>query len=268
MPELSATTASGRVIHVDPADERGRRLVAANGDLNPGSRRLWQRALAAHAWDLVVDVGANYGEMLVGVDLPPAARVVAFEPQPVVRGLLERTLVDNDLDVEVRPEVLAREAGTASFAVDLAWSGQSAIAAPGDGDHPERYGLATVPATTLDQLLGDELDGAGSFCVKVDVEGFEADVLAGGAAALARTDRWVLMIEVLHLPASYVADLALRHTVLLLDERTGGLVQVPGGNAELVRRLRDGRWLYGQDCLVAGATGAAWLLDAATSRLG
>ena len=52
-----------------------------------------QRAclLAERPWTHVIDVGANYGEMLVGVELPQAATVIALEPNPFVIPYLTRT---------------------------------------------------------------------------------------------------------------------------------------------------------------------------------
>jgi len=35
---------------------------------------MWQSLLAERPWTNVIDVGANYGEMLVGVELPRGLR--------------------------------------------------------------------------------------------------------------------------------------------------------------------------------------------------
>jgi hypothetical protein len=45
---------------------------------------MWRSLLAERPWTHVIDVGANYGEMLVGVELPRAATVIALEPNPFV----------------------------------------------------------------------------------------------------------------------------------------------------------------------------------------
>lgn len=239
MDQIHAWTTNGRRLHVDLADARAHELVAADGDLNPLSTRLWQRALDAHAWDLVVDVGVNYGEMLVGVDLPAGARVVGFEPNPSVRALVARTLADNGLVVDLRPEAVGAEAGTAEFAVDPSWSGLSSLATtPGAGTFE-------VAVTTLDDVVGD----AASYCVKVDVEGFEDDVLRGGARSLARDVPWALMLEVKHMPPGMLAGLAERFRVVLLT--ADGLATREAGPAEVDALLASGD-VYGQDALLVG----------------
>jgi hypothetical protein len=86
------TTAAGRTIYFDRADRRGADLAGSLGVLAPFSLTLWNIALRLHRWDLVVDVGANYGEMLVSVELPAASSLVAFEPNPRVLPYLKRTL--------------------------------------------------------------------------------------------------------------------------------------------------------------------------------
>jgi FkbM family methyltransferase len=53
---------------------------------------MWKLLIAADSWAHMIDVGANYGEMLVKVELTPAAKVIAVEPNPRVVPYLERTL--------------------------------------------------------------------------------------------------------------------------------------------------------------------------------
>ncbi len=75
---------SGHRMYVDPVDERARELIRADGTLTPGSNRLWDAALALEPWDVVVDIGANYGEMVLGAEVASAARIICFEPNPQV----------------------------------------------------------------------------------------------------------------------------------------------------------------------------------------
>lgn len=246
-----AVTSSGRRIHVDPGDPRAVGLVAAAGDLNPLSLRLWRRVLAAHAWDLVVDVGVNYGEMLVGVDLPSGARVVGFEPNARLRTFTERTLADNGLAVELRSEAVADAPGTARFAVDTTWSGTSSLDT-GGLDEPDRWEWLDVEVTTLDAVVPADV---ASFCVKVDVEGFEREVVAGARSVLARPVPWVLMLEVLHMAEGYLAELAAAYAVLLM-RRDDSLVRVGADDAYDVLAGGD---VYPQDCLVVSEAALALL---------
>jgi FkbM family methyltransferase len=247
----TARTAAGRPIHVDPTDPRGDHLVASHGDFNPFSRILWHRALRLHEWDVVVDVGVNYGEMLVDAPIPPGARLVGFEPNVALHPYLERTCAENGIVLDLRLEAVSDRAGTAAFAVDGDWSGRSTLVPPGDAD-PARWRTSEVALTTLDAVLDD----ASSWCVKVDVEGAETAVLRGAAESM-RSESWALMFEVLHLSADDLARVAVEHATYLLDRRTHALVPLPGGNVKLARDMLASGWLYPQDCLVLGPAIAA-----------
>ena len=120
--------ANGRAIYVNPQDGRGRSLVRRGGDVNPGSLVMWRSLLAERPWTHVIDVGANYGEMLVGVELPRAATVIALEPNPFVIPYLTRTLQQLGVGVELMSKAASARSGTATLAIDRNWSGFSSIA--------------------------------------------------------------------------------------------------------------------------------------------
>ncbi len=252
-------TGRGHRIYVDPRDPRAVGLVEAHGDLNPGSLQLWRRTLALHEWELVLDIGVNYGEMLVDVDLPPEAEVIGFEPNPAVREPLARTLAERGVAVEVRAEAVSRAVGTARFMVDTQWSGTSSLE---DGRHSDggRWTPLDVTTTTLDVVVGGSNR---SFCAKVDVEGFEHHVVEGGQQVLEGVTHWALMLEVAHMPMAYLARSAEQHAVYLLDRRTGRLHRVPGGNAQLASELVAAPWLHTHDCLVASDAIASGIEDSA-----
>ena len=256
-----ALTERGAAIYCDPADPRAAHLVETHGDFNPGSLRLWRRVVGSHPWPVVVDVGANYGEMLVGPALPAGATVLAFEPNLRLHPYLRRTLEEAGLIVQLRPDALAARPGTATLAVDTEWSGTSSLVTQHRPDGG-RWHHREVPATTLDDVLGPE---PVSFCVKIDVEGLEPQVLEGASRSLSWTLPWALMFEVAHLSRAFLAALAQRLPVLALDLRTDRLVRLPGGNAELLEQLLDSSWLYPQDCVLVNVT-ALPLLDAASAR--
>ena len=146
-----------------------------------GLRELYRPFVAEG--DLVFDVGAHLGDRTHAFRRL-GARVVALEPQPVVRRCLE-LLVGRSQDVTVRAEAVGRSVGTARLALShgtptvssLAKEWPSTLPAQDAGFRNVRWDESvTVQVTTLDALI--ERSGLPSFC-KIDVEGYEAEVLAG-----------------------------------------------------------------------------------------
>jgi FkbM family methyltransferase len=129
----------------------------------------------------VVDVGANVGyyTLLAARRVGAGGQVFAFEPSAYAADLLERTVQANRLT-----QVRVVRSGLGSR------PGEARLAIPAPGNHtPSMLGTeqgpaTTVAVTTLDQSLTDfgieRVD-----LLKLDVEGYEPQVLAGGAAALA-----------------------------------------------------------------------------------
>ena len=138
--------------------------------------------------DIFVDVGANIGLYTCVLGRARAVpRMLAFEPDRQNFAALLENISRNDLRgiVEARPVAVGAAAGTAMLA-------------PGN---PENLGLSKI--VDADQrayrvavvALDDELDlRNGMICVKVDVEGFELEVLAG-AANLFRANGGYVQIE-------------------------------------------------------------------------
>jgi FkbM family methyltransferase len=142
-------------------------------------RRYWEhKALLGqfvNSGDLVFDVGANIGNR-VEILLSLGATVVAFEPQPIcVRELLAR---DNG-HLTVIQKAVGETEGDRTFY----------FANPGDAlasmipNWYDRVGTSSmnVPVTTLDKAI--EQFGVPKFC-KIDVEGFEVEVLKGLSRAI------------------------------------------------------------------------------------
>lgn len=146
-----------------------------------GLRRLYRPFV--EPGDLVFDVGAHLGDRTAAF-ASLGARVVAFEPQPEFARWMRR-LEGSTEGVVVRECAVGPEPGTARLAVSARHPTLATLA----HDWRERVGRENptfshvewddtieVPVTTLAAAI-DEF-GVPAFC-KIDVEGFEADVLAG-----------------------------------------------------------------------------------------
>jgi FkbM family methyltransferase len=132
--------------------------------------------------DLVFDVGAHVGDR-VRAFRHLGARVIAVEPQPALARTL-RLLYGPDRMVTIEQAAVGREAGTIELNINLdnptvstASSDFIASAKGASGWDGQRWTKRIiVPVTTLDELIAKH--GAPSF-IKIDVEGFEAEALAG-----------------------------------------------------------------------------------------
>ena len=138
--------------------------------------------------DLFVDVGANIGiyTLLVASN---GCDVIAVEPAEDARRLLEVNLGLNGLKADIIAAALGRAPGQSALTADLG-SMNYLVSNPGETTELAEP-VTEVTVTTLDDLLGDRT-AAG---VKIDVEGFELDVVLGASRALGEQRVGILQLE-------------------------------------------------------------------------
>jgi FkbM family methyltransferase len=132
--------------------------------------------------DLVFDVGAHVGDRIAAFRRL-GARVVAVEPQPALVRTL-KLLYGRDRAVAIEPVAVGGGEGMVEFKLNVdnptVSTASEAFLQAADGA-PGWEGQAwtrtiRVPVTTLDALVARH--GLPAF-IKIDVEGFEAEALAG-----------------------------------------------------------------------------------------
>ncbi len=134
-----------------------------------------------------IDVGANKG-VYAHVMAQTARHVHAFEPNPSMFRLLQQTAARNVTTYEI---ALANRSGTADLRIPLGNKGYSNQGASLSSAKPMRnFASVTVETRRIDDYRFDAVG-----FIKIDVEGFEDEVIAGAAETIARC-RPNLLVEI------------------------------------------------------------------------
>ena len=142
----------------------------------------------------VVDVGANVGQFAVAsAKLFRGVTVISVEPDPQIAKQLKENV--KRLPVDVVVVALGEQTGQAAFHVnrDSQVSSLLPLGSDRECDFPDSkvIGRITVNVETLDTLFSDRILKA-PILLKLDVQGFEEQVLRGGGAFLQRV-QWVVV---------------------------------------------------------------------------
>lgn len=180
----------------------------------------WARAHLDRHRD-VIDVGANVGffTVLLGRQLA-SRRVLAIEPSASALSRLHWNIAANDLvdRVVVFGGLAARESGVAELKV---FEGMEEYSCAGVAAHTAIRGyvpkLEQIRKSTVDALVAEH--GLAPGFIKIDVEGFEMEVLSGAEVTLEK------------------------HRPLILSELSDSLLRKNGSSAqEVVGLLRKHRY--------------------------
>ena len=128
---------------------------------------------------ICIDIGANVG--LWSCDLVKHFdQVIAFEPVQEFRECFDKNVVKKNYIMH--PVALGREESFINMNIVEGNTGHSHI-------DPTTYGKGSIPLKTLDSFNFQNID-----MIKIDVEGFEEEILAGAERTIAQ-NRPVLVIE-------------------------------------------------------------------------
>ncbi len=160
--------------------------------------------------DLFVDVGANIGAYTVLASAAIGSRAVAVEPIPATYC----RLVDNIRLNDIAPLVNCLNIGVGRDETVLTFTA--------DGDtcnhvvRPDERVSATmsVPIKPLDAIMPSSPRPARVF-IKIDVEGYTAEVLAGAAHTLAESSVGAAIVEHSQMVERYGASIASIHGEML-----------------------------------------------------
>ena len=165
-------------------------MTGATGNVYAGLHEFEDMAFLLHALrpdDLFVDVGANIGSYTVLAGAAIGSACLSIEPLPHAFAALRRNIALNDLGNRVHAFNLglARQPGVLHFTSQLDTVNHVLSAGETHADSVE------VPVRTLDEVVGT----AAPALIKIDVEGYETEVLAGAAQTLANPALQALILE-------------------------------------------------------------------------
>lgn len=161
----------------------------ARADYEPVGTDTFLELLDSH--DVVIDIGANVG-LYSCLAASRSKQVICFEPAPRNLKYLYQNLWENQFGTtEVFPLGLAKQPGLNR----LYGFGGIASFVPGWAQ-ADRKRFSIVPMTSLDAVVAERFQDR-QLLIKMDVEGFELNVLAGAERTLALDPKPTWMIEIL-----------------------------------------------------------------------
>lgn len=172
--------------------ERG--MTGATGNVYAGLHEFEGMSFVLHALrssSQFMDIGANVGMYTVLAGGAVGANCIAAEPVPATYNSLCDNVRLNDLGkmVDCRNVGVGQERGELQF-TDTKKSGGNRVLQTTSPDQGVK-----VPVTTLDVLSNEVAPPDDVLIVKVDVEGWEVPVLAGGKSVLSRSFPTALLVE-------------------------------------------------------------------------
>ncbi len=167
------------------------------GSFEPSTRKALKRLVKPGS--NVLDIGANIGAHTLGLArlVGPTGKVVACEPTDFAFGKLKKNL---SLNPDLAKRVLALQCFLgAPERTELPAQIYSGWPLAGGADlHPEHLGSEETSLNATSRSLDDVVracDISRVDLIKMDVDGFECDVLSGASATLAR-DKPIFVMEI------------------------------------------------------------------------
>ena len=195
-------TAASKVVYANPPDHP--------------EMLVWQQVL--RPGDLFIDVGSNVGSYAIWAG-ELGAEVIALEPADDTFALLMENLAINEHQIVGVQAAAGAACGTARFT-----TGRDSV------NRFDPGGCVETRVVTIDSIVGDRTVAG----MKVDVEGFEIDVLRGSERALSEHRLELIQLEWnatswagVGADRRPVADLLARHGYSLYrPERDGTLIPI------------------------------------------
>ncbi len=173
-----------------------RGMRSATGNIYTGLHEFEDMAFVLHCLrpqDTFVDVGANVGSYTVLAGGAVGAKCIALEPGPDTYQHLLDNILFNSLTgrVDAQNIGVGKESGSLRFTIAYPSATRSHMATTEETQKGGSANTITVRVETLDAICAD----SDPTVIKIDVEGFETQVIAGGQATLAKDSLLAVIME-------------------------------------------------------------------------
>jgi len=176
-------------------------MTGATGNIYTGLHEFEDMAFILHSLrpdDLFLDIGANIGSYTILASAVAGAKSMTFEPVPETYHKLLKNIWINNITslVDTRNIGIGSVEGTVSFQIHAQDTRNRVSETTDDGT-----GI-TVPIQPIDALIHDQQPVA----IKIDVEGYETEVVKGAAKTLKQDAPLAVLLELNGLANEYGYD--------------------------------------------------------------
>jgi FkbM family methyltransferase len=204
-----------------PLNDYVGRAIFYFGDLD--RKITWVCSRLVRPGDVALDIGANLGlvTLILSSIVGKNGQVHAFEPNPSMQSLIEQAIIRNRVtNVQLHRTALGAQPGELILSVPDGNAGAASFRANRQVSESARL---TVPVRTLSSVLAD-LSIEHIRLVKIDVEGFEPEVLTGAADFFALCPPDAILFELNDCVEGELYD---HPTIQLLEKLGYGFFKVP-----------------------------------------
>jgi FkbM family methyltransferase len=187
-------------LHLLGGDNRTSMILRGGGISQGPVMSTWHMLIDLTNPALIMDVGANHGEISLSLVPPPDAKVILFEPNPYLCEVLGQSIATHAHSSQfmLHQAALSEAAGRAIFHIDRKWSGTSSLDFKAPDARYKGGGVQThedveVQIDTIDALAGVHARSGRAIAIKIDVEGHEPKVLAGGRDTLSSHEFFTIL---------------------------------------------------------------------------
>jgi FkbM family methyltransferase len=186
-------------------------MTGATGSIYTGLHEFEDMAFVLHLLrqdDLFIDIGANIGSYTILAGAAVGARCISFEPLPATYAHFMRNICLND----IKDRVTALNCGVGDAEGVLCFTSDLDTVNHVANQEEMSLGSAVeVKVFPLDTIIG----GEAPTLIKIDVEGFETNVIKGARSVLIRDSLRAVIMELNGSGARYGFDEQILHNQML-----------------------------------------------------